>query len=416
MPVTMGIWGICRWLPPRCAPQATQNCWLAAFCEPQFWHVTICCIFHRLSFTFLHYIRGFAVYQGLLAFSSCPLISLCYNHVMRIAEIGEFGLISAIVSLIDEKGDRQSPARRDLLLGIGDDAAAWKSPGGIELITTDILVEEVHFDFAYTCWKDLGWKSMAINISDINSMGGRPRYALVSLALPGRREVGDVLDLYQGILEISNIYGIAVAGGNISASDKVVINITLTGLAEGNMMTRASAQPGDLVAVFGFPGLSAAGRKALSQFINLDADALQLFKNAHLRPALDFNNGPLLAGLGVKTAIDISDGLAADLTHICMASGVAATLHLEKLPVHPLLTRYFGLDSLKMSLAGGEDYELLFTTTPDIMKRVNAAFDPAPVIIGEITAGKPYAVSLLDEGGNPVHIDFSGWDHYRPGI
>jgi len=346
-------------------------------------------------------------------FSSFPLICLCYNHVMRIAEIGEFGLISKIAALIDEVGDRQSPARRDLLLGIGDDAAAWKSPGGIELITTDILVEGVHFDFAYTGWKDLGWKSMAINISDINSMGGRPRYALVSLALPGRRDTEDVLDLYRGILDISNAYGVAVAGGNISASDKVIINITLTGLAEGNMLTRASAQHGDLVAVFGFPGLSAAGLKAFSQFINLDADALRLFKNAHLRPAPDFNNGPLLAGLGVRTAIDISDGLAADLTHICEASGMAATLHLGKLPVHPLLAKYFGPDSLKMSLAGGEDYGLLFTATPDVMKRANAAFDPAPVIIGEITAGKPYAVSLFDEGGNPVHIDFSGWDHYR---
>jgi thiamine-monophosphate kinase len=332
---------------------------------------------------------------------------------MRIAEIGEFGLISKIAALIDEKGDRQSPARRDLLLGIGDDAAAWKSPDGIELITTDTLVEGVHFDFNYTGWTDLGWKSMAINISDINSMGGRPRYALVSLSLPGRRDAEDVLDLYRGLLEISNTYGIAVAGGNISASEKVVINITLTGLADGNMMTRSSAQTGDLVAVFGFPGLSAAGRKALSQFNKLDADALQLFKNAHLRPARDFNNGPLLAELGVRTAIDISDGLAADLTHICMASGVTATLHLEKLPLHPLLTRYFGHDSLKMCLAGGEDYELLFTATPDVMKRVNASFDPAPAIIGEIIAGNPYTVSLLDEGGKPVHTDFSGWDHYR---
>ncbi|MDD5398753.1 MAG: thiamine-phosphate kinase [Dehalococcoidia bacterium] len=332
---------------------------------------------------------------------------------MRIAEIGEFGLITKIAALIDEISDGQSPARRDLLLGIGDDAAAWKSPGGIELITTDILVEEVHFDFAYTDWKNLGWKSMAINISDINSMGGRPRYALVSLALPGRGEAGDVLDLYRGILEISNTFGIAVAGGNISASDKVVINITLTGLAEGNIMTRSSAQPGDLVAVFGFPGLSSAGRKALSQFIDLDADALRIFKNAHIRPSPDFNNGPLLASLGVKTAIDISDGLAADLTHICMASGVAATLHLNNLPVHPLLTRYFGRDSLKMCLAGGEDYQLLLTAAPDVLKRVNSALDQAPVVIGEITEGQPYAVSLLDEAGNPVHIDFSGWDHYK---
>lgn len=331
---------------------------------------------------------------------------------MRIAEIGEFGLISKIAALIDAEGDSQSPARRDLLLGIGDDAAAWKSPGGIELITTDILVEDVHFDFSYTGWKDLGWKSMAINVSDINSMGGRPRYALVSLALPGRREAGDVLELYRGILEVANIYGVAVAGGNISASDKVVINITLVGLAEGEMLTRSSACPGDLVAVFGFPGLSAAGHRTLSQFINLDADALRLLKNAHLRPAPDFNSGPLLAGLGVRAAIDISDGLAADLTHICTASGVGAALHVDKLPVHPLLNRYFRHDSLKLSLSGGEDYVLLFTAPPEVMAKAVSAFDPAPVVIGEITAGGP-AVSLFDGVGNPVSIDLSGWDHYR---
>jgi len=332
---------------------------------------------------------------------------------MRIAEIGEFGLISKIATLIDEKGDRQSPARRDLLLGIGDDAAAWKSPGGIELITTDILVEGVHFDFSYTGWHDLGWKAIAINISDISSMGGKPQYALVSLALPGRREVGDILEMYEGMLELANTCGIAIAGGNISASDKVVINITLTGLAGKDMMTRSSARPGDQVAVFGYPGLSAAGRKVLSQFISTDADALQLFKKAFLHPTPAFTVGPLLAGLGVKTAIDISDGLISDLTHICEASHLGATLHLEDLPVHPFLTRYFGRESVKMVLAGGEDYELLITAGRDVMERVSQSFNPPPVIIGELTDDKPGSISLLDGAGNPVHIDFSGWDHYK---
>ncbi len=361
----------------------------------------------------LHYIHGFAVYQDFLAFSSCPPISLCYNHVMRIAEIGEFGLISKIATLIDEKGDRQSTARRDLLLGIGDDAAAWKSPGGIELITTDILVEGVHFDFSYTGWHDLGWKAIAINISDISSMGGKPQYALVSLALPGRREVGDILEMYAGMLDLANACGIAIAGGNISASEKVVINITLTGLAGREMMTRSSARPGDQVAVFGYPGLSAAGRKVLSQFISTDADALQLFKKAHLHPNPAFTAGPLLAGLGVKTAIDISDGLISDLTHICEASHLSATLRLDDLPVHPSLTRYFGRESVKMVLAGGEDYELLITAGRDVMEHVSQSLNPPPVIIGEITDGNPGSISLLDGAGNPVHIDFSGWDHYK---
>ncbi len=345
--------------------------------------------------------------------AACHGTGLCYNHGMRIAEAGEFGLISSIAGLIGRKCHKQAPAWRDLIIGVGDDAAAWKSEAGTELMTTDILVEGVHFDFSYTGWKDLGWKAIAVNVSDINSMGGRPQYALASLAIPGQHTVDDVLEMYEGMIELCNMCGIAIAGGNISASDKVVINISLTGTAGTWLMTRSSACPGDRIAVFGYPGLSAAGLRALTGKIDVDGETARLLRNAHLRPLPDFAAGPRLAEMGVRTAIDTSDGLLADLGHICQASGIAATLHLEKLPVHPLLTRYFGRDSLKMSLAGGEDYKLLFTATPDIMKRVNAAFDPAPVIIGEITAGKPYAVSLLDEGGNPMHIDFSGWDHYR---
>lgn len=332
---------------------------------------------------------------------------------MRILQAGEFGLISKIAALVKEKSDAASPAWQGLLLGIGDDAAAWKCAEGTELMTTDIMAEGVHFDFNYTNWQDLGWKSMAINISDINSMGGHPRYALVSLALPGRREVEDVLRLYDGMLEISNRYGIALAGGNISASETVMINIALIGLASGDVLTRSSAVPGDLIAVCGWPGLSAAGYKVLNEYIPVDPAAARLFRDAHLRPSADFTTGSRLALSGVRAAIDISDGLIADLAHICEASRVSADIDIEKVPLHAVLKQYFPHDCLKMALAGGEDYELLFTAPPEVMHHVLDTIVPAPAIIGEVSARDDHSVKLLDKAGRAVQMEPSGWDHYK---
>jgi thiamine-monophosphate kinase len=332
---------------------------------------------------------------------------------MRINQLGEFGLIAEISALVKERSAAKSDAWRDLLIGIGDDTAAWHSPGGIELMTTDVLAEDVHFDLNYTGWEELGWKALAVNISDINSMGGRPRYALVSLAIPGRRDSDDVLKLYAGMLEIANLYGVALAGGNISSSDKIVINIALTGLAGGDLLTRSAARPGDLVGVFGWPGLSAAGHRTLNEYIAMDEAAARLFRQAHLRPSHDFTNGPALSALEVKAAIDISDGLVSDLGHICRASGAAAVLHADKIPIHPMLAKYFTDSALKLALSGGEDYLLLFTAPPEVMDRVLRTFDPAPVVIGEITGGGKSIVTLLNGSGQPVALDSGGWDHYN---
>jgi thiamine-monophosphate kinase len=338
---------------------------------------------------------------------------LCYNHGMRIAEAGEFGLISSIAGLIQRKSRKQSPAWKALIIGVGDDAAAWKSAAGVKLMTTDVMVEGVHFDFSYTNWKDLGWKAMAANISDINSMGGRSQYALVSLSLPGRHNVEDVLALYEGMIELCNKCGVIIAGGNVSAADRVVINISLTGFAEGRPMTRSSARPGDSIAVFGHPGLSAAGMKALQGKIAMDGRSAQLVRKAHLRPMPDFTAGPKLAKLGVRTAIDISDGLLADLRHICQASRAGAVLRLDKLPLHPALDRYFGRRALDMALGGGEDYGLLITADGKTLKKIVAAFSPPPVVVGEISEGPAGDVCLLNTRGKKVSYRAGGWDHFR---
>ncbi len=332
---------------------------------------------------------------------------------MRVFEIGEFGLIAKIAALIESKSNKNTDSWKNILIGVGDDAAAWKAKGGIELITTDILVEGTHFRLSYTGWHDLGWKSVAINISDIYAMGGEPRYALVSLAMPGLREVENVLEMYEGMIDVCNKYGITIAGGNISASENVVINITLTGMAENSLMTRSSAKAGDLVAVFGYPGLSAAGLKALKDQRNPDPESMKLFINAHLRPEPRLDVGPELAACGVKTAIDISDGVLSDLSHICEASGVSAVLHTKDLPVHPQLKQHFQQDYIDMILTGGEDYELLFTAPHQVIDAVIEVMKPAPVVIGEITAGKPGGITVFDAAGKPITVDNRGWDHYK---
>jgi thiamine-monophosphate kinase len=332
---------------------------------------------------------------------------------MRVSELGEFGLIDKLAGLIDKKSNKKSAAWTDLIIGIGDDAAAWKSRCGVELITTDILVEGTHFRLSYTGWYDLGWKSIAINISDIYAMGGKPQYALVSLAMPGLREVENVLEMYEGMIDIANAYGVAIAGGNISASENVVINIALTGVAENDLITRSSARQGDLVAVFGYPGLSAAGLKTLKDLRILDSESMKLFKNAHLHPEPRLDAGSKLAACGVKTAIDISDGVLSDLAHICEASGVSAVLRTKDLPVHPQLKQHFEQDYIDMILTGGEDYELLFTAPHPVMDKVMDEMQPAPTIVGEITAGKPGEITIYDAEGKPITVDKRGWDHYK---
>jgi len=332
---------------------------------------------------------------------------------MRIFEIGEFGLIAKIAALIESKSNKNINPWKNLLIGIGDDAAAWKAKDGIELITTDILVEGTHFRLSYTGWYDLGWKSIAINISDIYAMGGRPQYALVSLAMPGLREIENVLEMYEGMIDVCNRYDIAIAGGNISASDNVVINITLTGMAENSLMTRSSSKAGDLIAVFGYPGLSAAGLKALKEQRNLDPESMKLFKNAHLHPEPRLDVGAKLAACGVKTAIDISDGVLSDLAHVCEASKVSAVIHTKDLPVHPQLKQHFEHDYIDMILTGGEDYELLFAAPRQVMDTVIDVMKPAPTIIGEIITGKPGEITIFDAAGKPITVDSRGWDHYK---
>jgi thiamine-monophosphate kinase len=333
---------------------------------------------------------------------------------MKVSDVGEFGLIALLAEIIEKTKDSKDSSWQQLVVGIGDDSAAWHTSGALQLATTDSLVQDTHFDLNKTTWEELGWKAIAVNLSDIAAMGGTPEYALVSLALPGELEIDNVSSLYRGMAKIACRFGVTIAGGNIASAEKTVINITVLGSLEStSMLTRSAAVPGDQIAVTGYTGLSAAGLRMLKQNMKFDTETTKLFREAHLTPMPRIDEGQILLHRSVKAAIDISDGLIADLKHVCESSKVSARIDLEALPVHTALKSNFKSDYLQLVLAGGEDYELLFTASSMIMTRLRKTM-PCPVtVIGEITGGNPGQVELVDANANTVPVEKSGWEHFK---
>ncbi|MBA7617497.1 Thiamine-monophosphate kinase [subsurface metagenome] len=323
---------------------------------------------------------------------------------MKVSELGEFGLIDLLAKMAGGGDER-------LLIGIGDDAAAWRGDDSIQLASVDSFIEGVHFTPETTPWQDVGGKALAINLSDIAAMGGIPRYALVSLSLPNDTEVEDVAALYNGMLKLAKQYGVSIIGGDISRAPMVAISITILGSSPAQkILTRSSARPGETVAVTGKLGAAAAGMELLKSQRRLDPEATTRLKNAFLHPTPRIAEGLLLVEQGVKTAIDISDGLVADLSQIGKASQVGAHIEVERVPVEPAVKTAFGERALELALSGGEDYELLFTASSEIVERLKKAASVPVTAIGEIVAGK--GVSLVDKAGNPFKLKKAGWEHF----
>ena len=333
---------------------------------------------------------------------------------MKVSELGEFGLIELLADIVDKTKNLQNASWRQLLIGIGDDAAAWQGDGSIQLATTDSLVQDTHFDLNITGWEELGWKAIAVNLSDIAAMGGVPRYALVSLALPGELETDSLTGLYQGMAHIANEFGVAIAGGNIASAGKTMITVTVLGRLEGkHALTRSAAIPGDRVAVTGYLGVSASGLRMLKQNLNLDAETSNLLRQAHLQPTPRVKEGQTLLRQGVRAAIDVSDGLIADLAHICKASQVSARIREKLVPIHPVVQADFKADCQQFALTGGEDYELLFTATNQVIEQVKQAVSCPVTVIGEITEGMPGQVTLIDTAGRSIDWQKAGWEHFK---
>lgn len=326
---------------------------------------------------------------------------------MKVWELGEFGLIELIANIVGK------PTHRDLILGIGDDTAAWRPDGALELGTTDILIQDVHFTLDTTTWHDLGWKALAVNISDIAAMGGTPSYAMVSLGLPLETEVDHIVMLYRGMKEIARKYNLSIAGGNISKAPVVIVDVSMIGKASKHLLTRSAASPGDEIAVTGYLGQSAAGLEMLKSGLRFDKKTTSFLKKAHLRPTPRIAEGQILVQQGVKAAIDVSDGLIGDLTHICKASQVGAKVWAHELPIHPVTRAAFKNNALSMALSGGEDYELLFTASEKVIKNVQNVMSTQVTVIGEIVSDHVGKVMVVDELGKVVKWSKAGWNHFK---
>ncbi|MFP3880492.1 MAG: thiamine-phosphate kinase [Dehalococcoidia bacterium] len=334
---------------------------------------------------------------------------------MTLSQLGEFGLIDLIRS-IAVPANSERTRYQEVLVGIGDDATAWQTDNHIQLATTDTMVQDIHFDLTITGWEELGWKALAVNLSDIAAMGGVPKYALLSLALPSELEVEDISKFTSAMVHLAREFGVALVGGNVATSPNVVITVTLIGYSDGEtILRRSTASPGEQIAVTGYLGLSAAGLVMLRNKLALDNEARTMLRQAHLQPVPRVREGQVLVEQGVRTAIDLSDGLLADLDHICESSTVNAKVTMEQVPVHPLLKANFS-NHQELALCGGEDYELLFVADQATIARAKQALDCPVSVIGEITKERlATRVTVVDSQGNTVPYRKGGWEHFRNG-
>ena len=328
--------------------------------------------------------------------------------------LGEAALIERLAERVRAAG-AERPAGGSDIIGIGDDAAAWRV-SGLQVVTTDAMVEDVHFRAATSSWADVGWKAWVSNVSDVAAMGAEPAAGLVALGLPPSLPL-DALDaLYDGMLEACAAYGTSLIGGDVTASPTAFVSVTMTGTMPdapgGAPLARSAGRAGDALGVTGPLGASRGGLLLLERGAAPDNPARQALIRAHRRPSARVDAGLALQRLGVRCAMDVSDGLAADARKLARASGLAARIETERVPAAPALTQEFGADALRLAVEGGEDYELLFAAPPEIAEAAVAAL-PGSAVIGTLAEGEPGAAAFLDAHGAPVAWDAAGWEHLR---
>ena len=341
---------------------------------------------------------------------------------MDLRRVGELGLIRRI---------RETAARHaapGVRTGIGDDTAVLAlTPGAALLATTDLVIEDVHFRRTTAPPADIGWKAMAVNLSDIAAMGGVPLYALIALAVPNDTDVADIDALYAGMHEAAAPHGVAIVGGDTSASPAGwFITVTLLGEHAGTPRLRSAARPGDAVAVTGSLGRSAAGLALLesggARVAGLAPAVVDELTRAHLRPVARVAEGRWLgAAAGVHAMMDLSDGLATDLAHVCRESGVSARVLVDRLPLAGATRTAalaVGRNPVDWAAGGGEDYELLVTFAPEsadaLARGLREATGTPLTVVGEIQPGSEpggTAIRWLAAGGEPLAVG-PGYEHF----
>jgi len=336
---------------------------------------------------------------------------------MGLKEIGEFGFIRRVTQgcLVRPDG---------VLKGIGDDAAAFRTAEGrITLLTTDLLVERVHFIRDRISGFDLGYKSLAVNLSDIAAMGGTPREAFVSIAIPEEVPLDYLDHLYDGMKSLAQAFSVNILGGDTTGSRRdLVINVAVTGeVPEAEILFRHTARTGDIVFITGPLGDSRAGLHLILQEAAPESPMDRGLIEAHLRPRPHIREGRFLAGAGgVHAAIDVSDGLSSDLGHIAEASGLGVLLSAAKIPFSdhlPAFCKRFGFDPVDFALAGGEDYVLVCTVDParaeDLAKEYRRLFGRILYPIGRMNSSGRLEIETRE--GRIIPFTASGWNHFQAG-
>lgn len=326
---------------------------------------------------------------------------------MRLSERGELALLKEIQK-------RFRGRAKDIVAGIGDDCAVVIPRKEKLLLTTDMMVEGVHFDLAFTTYFQLGFKTISVNVSDIFAMGGSPRFVLLDIAAPEGTHEDSVDSFLKGVEKALRRYRITLVGGDLSASDALVVSATLIGYAQRPVL-RSGARPGDKIYITGNLGDSACGLELLKRIKR--PVSLETGEKIHtplgwstMRPLLERHllteaRDPAGIAAGASAMIDVSDGLFIDLYRLCEESRVGARIYIAQLPLSAQMIRaasYLGKEPDVLATSGGEDYELLFTASP--RRRVNA------FCIGEITDSKRVVV---ERDGSERPISPEGYQHWR---
>ena len=334
----------------------------------------------------------------------------------NLSELGEFGLI-------DHLTRHFSPKLESTIKAIGDDAAVLKFGNKETLVSTDLLVEGVHFDLAYMPLKHLGYKAVMVNLSDIYAMNGTASQVTISIAVSNRFPVEALEELYSGIQLASKIYNVDVVGGDTTSSTSgLLISVTAIGYAEKeDVVYRDGAKPNDLIVVTGDLGAAYMGLQVLEREKEVfkanpgsqpDLDEYTYLIERQLKPEARKDIPPLLKDLGVlpTSMIDVSDGLSSEVIHLCKKSKTGANLFEEKIPLDPSLISVceeFKIDSTMIALSGGEDYELLFTISQDDFDKIKG--NPHLTVIGHMTEENE-GMHLVTRANQKLPLIARGWN------
>ena len=326
-------------------------------------------------------------------------------------EIGEFGLINRIRKWTSTS----DPA---LLKGIGDDVAVIEIGEKVWLVTTDLLIEDIHFELTWTDPFHLGRKALFVNLSDIAAMGGIPKYFLISLGVPKNLSLSFLSSFYRGLKDGARRFGVDLIGGDTSVSKKIIINICLLGEGKrGSVLFRSGARVGDDLFVSGYLGDAAFGLKILQKG-RLGGRLKGLIKK-HLSPSPRIQLGQVLARNHWATAmIDVSDGLLIDTNHLLEESGVGARIWEDRIPLSKLYQKWihsFSKSPYRFALSGGEDYELLFTAPPEMRRRILHVALSLKIPITQIgrIVPKKEGLHLIRKDGKEYSPSRLGFEHFK---